>query len=289
MQDKVVLVTGATAGIGRVAACELARRGAKLTFVGRNHERCAATLEYIRQATSSTNVEYIVADLSSYQAVKRCAEQFANKHDRLDVLLNNAGAIFLKKQLSADGIEMTWALNHFGYLWLTQHLLELLTTSAPSRIINVSSSAHKRGVLNNSTIMSSSDAVGYSAYAKSKLANLLFTYELAKRLEDRKVTVNGCHPGVVSTNFGLNNGFLGRLYKCFTDLYSITADEGAKTLIYLACDPSISTVTGKYFVNEKITPSSTAANNADLASRLWQWSEEMTDRVSVAQHQTTSG
>jgi NAD(P)-dependent dehydrogenase (short-subunit alcohol dehydrogenase family) len=272
---RICLVTGATSGIGAVTALELARRGDTVLVVGRNPARCAATVAHLRRQTGNPAVEALVADLSSRQDVRRLAREVQDRFPRLDVLLNNAGALFLKRRLSVDGIEMTFALNHLGYFLLTGLLLDRLKASAPARVINVASAAHRRTTMNFDDLQGVRSYRGFRAYCQSKLANLLFTYELARRLEGTGVTVNALHPGVVATRFGTNN-WLWRLWRPIFRLFSISPARGARTMTYLATSPEVERVTGKYFVKEQVVASSPDSYDRAAALRLWRVSEELT-------------
>ena len=282
MHGKICLVTGATAGIGEVTARELARQGATVIVVGRSREKSETTVRQIRQQTGNPAVEYLLADLSSQKDVRALAQQFKSTHQRLHALVNNAGGIFIWRQASVDGIEMTFALNHLNYFLLTNLLLDALKASAPARIINVSSRAHLRAPLNFDALQSRRGYNGIRVYGQTKLANLLFTYELARRLEGTGVTANALHPGLVATNFGANNArlggrYLGRLYRRLFRVIAISAEEGAQSSLYLATSPEVAGVTGKYFVRRQAVPSSEASYDRAAASRLWQVSEELTD------------
>ena len=277
MEGKTCLVTGASDGIGYVAACELAQKGASVIIVGRNASKTHAAAMRIIDRTKNDDVSYFVADLSSQRDVRRLAQQVKERTQRLDVLLNNAGAIFLSKQTSIDGLEMTFALNHMGYFLLTNLLLELLTQSAPSRIINVSSSSHGspgRFLLQELPRLGSNR--GYRAYGRSKLCNILFTYELARRLEGTGITVNALHPGLVRTNIARNNGVLGRVVNFFIGARGVDTVQGARTLVYLASSRDAEDVTGKYFVDCRPVPSSRLSYDPDLAAGLWELSERLT-------------
>jgi retinol dehydrogenase 12 len=277
MKGKICMVTGATSGIGVVTARELARQGATVIVVGRSREKSEATVSAIKQQTGNPNVEYLLADLSVQKDIHQLAQQFKGRYARLHVLVNNAGAIFLMRQESADGIEMTLALNHLNYFLLTNLLLETLRASAPARIVNVSSRAHERvSGLNFDDLQNRQWHFGQQVYGQSKLANVLFTYELAHRLEGSGVTVNALHPGFVATRFATNNGRLVRWARPLLDRFALSAEEGARTAIYLATSPEVEGVTGKYFVEEKAVPSSPASYDEAAARRLWQISAEMT-------------
>lgn len=284
MQAKTILITGATAGIGEVAALELARLGATIVGVGRNPAKCAAVAERIRQATGNAKVDFLVADLSVQAQVRRLAAEFRQRYDRLDVLINNAGAYYFQREVSADGIEMTWALNHLAYFLLTNLLLDKLKASAPARIINVASDAHTGSAINFADLEGKQKYNGMRAYAQSKLANILFTYELARRLASDPaaagVTVNTLHPGFVASNFANNNftGWrqpLGWLFDGIRRVIGRSPQEGAETMIYLASDPAVTNITGQYFVKQQIAQSSPASHDARGAGQLWTVSEQM--------------
>ena len=276
MRGKLCLITGATAGIGEVAAVELSRQGADVVFVARNESRAKSTLAKLEAVASGNHCSYLLADLSSRKQTLRLADEFKTKHARLDVLINNAGAIFFNDRKSCDDIEMTWALNHFGYFWLTLELLDMLKASAPSRIINVSSAAHLRARMDGPNLVDERNSFCYFTYGNTKLANVLFTVKLATMLEGTGVTVNALHPGVVATNFGANNGMAGQLFNMVTGLFSITSEEGAKTIIYLATSPDVASITGKYFVEEKEARTSRLSHDEGIAARLWEISEKIT-------------
>jgi NAD(P)-dependent dehydrogenase (short-subunit alcohol dehydrogenase family) len=277
MAGKTCVVTGATSGIGEVTACELARRGARVIIVGRSVERCAATLARIRDATGTTKAESLIAELSSQSSVRELADQIINRCDQLDVLVNNAGGMFLTRRESVDGIEMTLALNHLSCFLLTNLLLPLITTSTPARIINVASDAHKGASIHFDDLQFRRRYSGWRAYQQSKLANILFTYELARRLEGVGVTVNTLHPGFVRTGFFRDmEGWKGWVIRQSAALFAIAPEQGARTLIYLASSPEVAGVTGRYFVKEKPTVSSGASRDQAVAQRLWQVSEELT-------------
>lgn len=275
MEDKTCLITGASDGIGYVAARELARMGAGVTMVGRNAAKTAAATARIIEETGNPSVGYLLADLSSQGDVRGLVAQVKEQMPRLDVVVNNAGAVFLSNRRSVDGIEMTFALNHLGYYLLTTLLLGLLKDSAPARIVNVSSkSHHSAGRFRLEDLPETGG--GYRAYGRSKLCNLLFTYELARRLEGSGVTVNALHPGLVRTNIARDNGLLGRVANFFIGVRGVGALKGAETLTYLAASPEIEGVTGKYFVDCRPVASSALSYDARLASDLWELSERLT-------------
>jgi NAD(P)-dependent dehydrogenase (short-subunit alcohol dehydrogenase family) len=296
MAGKVCLITGGSAGIGRATALELARRGAEVVIVGRDHDRCAAVVREIRQATHSDTVSCLCADLSSQDQVRQLAREFRLRHDRLHVLINNAGGMFALRQESIDGIEMNLALNHLAYFLLTDLLLEVIKRSAPARVINVSSDAHemvrgfdfddpqaRHGAYGVSEFRSLLYALflprhhpGLMQYARSKLANVLFTYELSRRLTGSGVSANVLHPGFVRSKFAAGNGSYGWFMRRLASIIAISPDAGAKTPVYLATSPELENVTGRYFVEEKPAASSHASHDVDAARRLWQLSEQLT-------------
>jgi retinol dehydrogenase 12 len=275
MRGKICLVTGATNGIGLVACRELARLGAHVVLVGRSQARCDAALAGIRAATGSQEVEAMLADLSSQEQVRNLARQFQEKHTRLDVLINNAGGLWLRRETTVDGLEMTFAVNHLAYFLLTHLLLGTLDASAPARIVNVSSAAHRKATIDFDNLQGEKNYNGWTQYCRSKLMNLLFTHELARRLEGTGVTVNALHPGWVATGFAGNNGWKGRAWQFFARLFAIRPEEGARTIVYLASAPEAAGVSGRYFVREKPTASSSASRDEATAKRLWQISAEL--------------
>ncbi len=276
MSGKVCMVTGATSGIGKVTARELLRMGAMVVMVGRSQERCDITAEQFRKETGSELVDYLVADLSSQADVRRLANDYLGRYDRLDVLVNNAGGFFMKRQESVDGIEMTLALNHLNYFLLTGLLLEIIRASAPARIVNVSSNAHRGGKINFDNLQGEHGYNGWRAYAQSKLANVLHAFELARCLDAAQVTVNALHPGFVSTRLARNNGWLFRLVMPLTRVIARSAEEGARSSIYLATSPAVEGITGKYFEDEQAVQADPAAYDEPTARTLWQVSAEMT-------------
>ena len=281
MRGKVCLVTGATSGIGKMTALELATKGATVVIVGRNREKCEDTLQEIEAATGSKNLDYLVADLSSFVEVRRLSQEFLAKYNKLNVLVNNAGAIFMRKQNSPDGLEMSWALNHFSYFWLSCLLLDVLKASSPSRIVNVSSDAHHRATLNELPNFRGKMPVGYITYANTKLANVLFTNQLAYSIKSTGVTVNSLHPGVVATNFGANNGLVGKIMQFYAGTLGVKPAEGARTVVYLATAPELYTTTGKYYVKCREVSSSKASYDTKLSAKLWQWSLDVSGRLGM--------
>ena len=275
MNGKTCLVTGGTNGIGKSTAQELARMGATVIIVGRDAQKTSQVVQEIRAASDNPRVGSMLADLSSQQEVRRLANEFKSKYSHLHVLLNNAGAVFMKRQLSVDGIEMIFALNHLASFLLTNLLLDTLKASAPARIINVSSNAHTTGKIEFDNLQGER---GYSprVYENSKLANILFTMELARRLEGTGVTVNALHPGFTATGFSKNNGrVMAALVSIFAPLVARSPAKGAETSIYLASSPSVDGITGKYFYDSQAIPAAPQATDMVVARKLWDVSAEM--------------
>jgi len=270
MQDKVCLITGATSGIGQDTALGLARMGARVVIVGRSQARLENTVQMIRDQSGSDQVEFLLADLSSQREVWALAAIFRQSYDRLDVLINNAGAIFTKRELTVDGLERTRALNHMAYFILTLELLDMLKSSAPARIINVASGLHTKGEINFDDLNSDAGYKGWGVYSNSKLANVLFTYALATRLQGTGVTANCLHPGVVATGFGHNtSGPLKWLIIAISPLL-ISAKKGSATSVYLASSDQVDDVSGKYFVKCRETASVEQSYDTALQEKLWQ-------------------
>lgn len=277
LEGKICMVTGATAGIGFVTARELARKGAAVVVVGRNPAKGERVVQEIRAITGNQRVEFERADLSKQADVRRLARDFADRYPQLDVLVNNVGAILATRQLSADGIEMTFALNHLSYFLLTNLLLPKLKAAPAGRIVNVASAAHRGAELDFDDLQCERRYSGWKAYQRSKLANLLFTYELASRLDGSTVTANALHPGFVASRFGLNNGPLFRLGMRIAFMVSaIPVEEGAQTSVYLASSPEVGGMTGRYFIKCKPAESSAASRDPEAARRVWEISEAMT-------------
>jgi NAD(P)-dependent dehydrogenase (short-subunit alcohol dehydrogenase family) len=265
MIGKVCLVTGATDGVGKVSVKALAEAGATVIGVGRNPAKIQQVLREMGNTHGS--LEFLMADLSSQADVRNLADEFKRKYDRLDVLMNNAGALFQTYRETVDGLEMTFALNHMSYFVLTTLMLDLIIASAPSRIINVSSNAHEGNTINFDDLGHKRRYSAWTAYGASKLENILFTYELARRLEGTKVTVNAVHPGFVNTNFQKAAGLNMR--------GPLTPEEGADTQIWLATSDEVDGITGKYFVRRRDTRSSDISYDKEVARRLWDVSEKV--------------
>lgn len=275
LKGKTAMVTGATGGIGREAAMNLAAAGAELVIVGRNRTLTENTAREIAEKTGNPEVDFLVGDLSSQADVRRIAGEFLASGRPLHILLNNAGLIFPSFQESADGIEMTWALNHLGYFLLTNLLLDRIKQSSPARIVNVSSNAHfavRKFNFDNPEFRG--DFRTFPAYAQSKLANILFTRELARRLKGTGVTVNCLHPGFVASSFGKGLGYFRKLYFLIRP-FQISVEKGAKTPVYLSASPEVEGISGEYFSRCKISRSSALSGNNEVALKLWELSEKM--------------
>jgi NAD(P)-dependent dehydrogenase (short-subunit alcohol dehydrogenase family) len=277
MNGKVCLVTGATSGIGAETAKQLARLGATVVVVGRSADKSAGAVAWIKQQSGNAAVEFLLADLSSQKDIRELAQQFKNKYSRLDVLVNNAGAFWESRQETVDGIEMTLAVNHLSYFMLTNLLLDTLVASAPARVVNVASKMHEQGKLDFADLQAKRRYSGWAAYENSKLMNVMFTYELARRLSGTRVTANALHPGVINTNFRSTGGsYRQNAGRESFNPAKTGGEEGARTSVYLASSPELEGVTGKYFVASKAVKSSPASYDEAAARRLWQVSTEIT-------------
>ena len=276
MSGKVCLVTGATSGIGRVTARELAQMDATVVAVGRNRQKGEETVAEIKRRSANDKVEFMQADLSSQESIRDLARTFTDKYDQLQVLVNNAGGVFSKRETTVDGLEMTFALDHLAYFLLTTLLLPVLERSAPARIINVSSGAQGTGKIDFDDLQGGKRYSGWRAYSQAKLANVLFTYELARRLQGTGVTANCLHPGFVATGFAQNNsGALQALIKA-GQVFAISPEKGAETSVFLASSPLVEGVSGKYFANKKEKKSAKQSYDESAARRLWDVSAQLT-------------
>jgi NAD(P)-dependent dehydrogenase (short-subunit alcohol dehydrogenase family) len=281
MQGKTVLITGANQGIGKASAIALGKAGAKLVLVCRSEEKARAAIKEI-EAAGAKDVELLVGDMASQVDIRRVAQEFLLRHHRLDVLLNNAGVLVTSRRNTVDGIEETFAINHLGYFLLTNLLLPVLKKSAPARIVNVSSEAHRNAKMHWDDVQMKSGWGSFAAYGQSKLANILFTRELAKRLEGTKVTANCLHPGVIASGFGQTyGGFMSFVMKVARP-FLITPEKGAKTQVWLASSPDVDGISGKYFDKCAEKKPNEAAREADAPARLWKLSEELTGLLTEA-------
>ncbi len=266
MRGKRVLVTGATTGIGRVTAVELGRAGAEVVLVARDRDKAEATLAELAQA-GAPPAQVLMADLSLMSSVRALAEEVRGRFDRIDVLVNNAGAIFGARALTAEGFERTFALNHLSYFLLTNLVLDRLPSGA--RIVNVSSEAHKPARVDFDDLQLERRYTAFGAYCLSKLMNLMFTFELARRVQARGITVNAAHPGPVASNFGRSNrGFFGFLF-ALASPFLLTPEKGARTQIWLASSPDVAGVSGKYFAKCREKKPSPRALDEATQKRLW--------------------
>lgn len=270
LNSKVILITGSTDGIGKQAALELAGTGATVLLHGRNLSRGKAVLEEIRQQTQNENLKLFIADFAALEQVRQLPDQIREQHARLDVLVNNAGVYMRNRQLTEDGFETTFAVNHLAPFLLTNLLLELLKQSAPSKIINVSSMAHKGAQFDFDNLQGERKFEAYDAYSRSKIANLLFTYELAHRLANTGVTVNALHPGVIATKM---------LRAGFGSMGGSPVAEGAARIAYLVNTPGIEKESGKYFVHDTVQTSSSLSLDGKIQKQFWSLSEKMTQVV----------
>ena len=283
MVGKVVLITGATSGMGKATARALATYGATVVVHGRDEEKAKETVEAIKEETKNPAVYYIVKDFEKLGDVRLLAGEFQRQFHRLDVLVNNVGAVFSKRQESVDGIELTLQVNYLGHFLLTNLLLDMLKASAPSRIVNISSGVHERGRIDFEDLQMNRKYSGQKAYASSKLAQVLFTYELAKRLEGSAVTCNASNPGLAKTHLGYDAGLLTSLSKRFVDIFGKSAEKAAETTIYLATSPEVERVSGKYFEEKQEAESSEMSYNTSAAQRLWDASLRLTKLVDDSQ------
>ena len=276
MNGKTVLVTGATSGMGMVIALALAENGAAVIVHGRNAKKAEDAVKEIKEKTGNPSIYFLVADFSKLEDVRKLAADVKKNFERLDVLINNAGAVFGKRTISADGHELTFQVNYLCHFLLTNLLLDLLKKSAPSRVVNISSGLHERGRIDFEDLNMNKKYNPNKAYANSKLANVLFTYELAKRLEGTGITVNVSNPGMAKTHLGYDSGGLTSFSKKFIDLFGKSAEKGAETTIFLATSPEVETISGKYFEDKKVEQTSEITYDSSTAAKLWKVSMELT-------------
>jgi NAD(P)-dependent dehydrogenase (short-subunit alcohol dehydrogenase family) len=269
MKDKVVVVTGATSGIGEVAADRLAQKGARIVFVARDRERGEAARKHFRAIAGQSDHTVHYADLTKLAEQKRVAKEIADSEPQIDVLINNAGAMFGSRQVTEDGLEKTFALNHMSYFTVTNILLDRLKATPGARIVSTASDAHKGNKLNFDDLQSEKSYSSFAVYGRSKLMNILFTRELAQRLAGTGATANCLHPGFVGTRFGDESGGLMSWLIKLGKNFALTPEQGAETIIYLASSEDVTDKTGGYYDKKKlIAPSRAAQNDAD-AKRLW--------------------
>jgi retinol dehydrogenase 14 len=283
MAGKTVVITGGTGGIGRATAIGLATLGARVAITGRSLGRVEAAAAEIRSATGNPAVDAFAGDLSSQAEVRRIAEAVLAAYPHLDVLVNNVGGFWATRHLTADGLERTFALNHLAAFLLTNLLLDRLKASAPSRVVTVSSAAASMGAIDFEDLQGERRYSGQKAYNQSKLANVMFTYELARRLEGTGVSATVLHPGVVSTGFGAEDpSGIFKFLVPFMRPFMKSPEQGAETSIYLASSPAVEGVTGTFFANGKRKTTSKASYDVQSASRLWQASADLVGPAAAA-------
>ena len=265
---KTVLITGATSGIGKETALALAHDGFHVVIVGRRVSETAKAAEWLEAQTGNRGIEFLIADLTSQADVRRIAREFTATHRRLDVLINNAGAVFPTWGLTEEGVERTWALNHLAPVLLSMQLVGVLGASGPSRIVNVASSSHSGGRIELGT-QHARESFSMNAYSNAKLANVMATYALARRLAGSGVTVNCLHPGVVATSFGKNAGGWISALSTLATPFLLTPRRGAATSVHLASSPEVAGVTGSFFVRSAVRKSSPASYDRRLQEQVW--------------------
>ena len=276
MNGRTCLITGATDGIGKETAIGMAKNGYNLILIGRNEEKGKKVSDEIRKITDSIDIDFFTADLILMKEVSRVADEVCQKYDRIDVLINNVGAYFAFRDVTEEGFERTFALNHLGYFLMTKKLLPLVEKSDYKRIVNVSSSAHYGVSFEFDNLNGEKKYRGFRAYQKSKLANVMFTYELAKKVKNSGITANCLHPGFVASKFGNNNNFLWRGIIGFAKaLTAINVKKGAKNSIHLACSDDVKDISGRFFSNCEVKKGSGKAKNEEHNRRLWEISEKV--------------
>lgn len=278
MQNKLCIVTGANSGIGKATTLKLAEMGAYVVMICRNEEKAHRAKEEIISKTGNTGLEVLIADFAYQYEIREAAERFRNKFNQLDVLVNNAGMIPSKREETMEGIEKTFAVNHLGPFLLTNLLLDHLIAAPQGRIINVSSEAHRVGasIFHLSNLQLEEGYTNMKAYGLSKLCNIMFTYELAQRLQDTSVTTHAMHPGAVRTNLAGDASWAMKLLFAIGKPFMRSPHKGAETAIYLSTSAEVTETSGKYFKNKKVKSPDDIAYNEDLTSRLWEISEELT-------------
>ena len=273
MKNKIVLITGANSGMGKATAMELAKKGAHIVMVCRNRQTGEEAQKEIIAGSGNKDVDLLIADLSSLHAIRHLAQEFKSKYNHLDILINNAGLAFSKRHASVDGIEMTFAVNHLGYFLLTNLLLDSLKATPSARVINIASSTHKQAKIDLKDLELKNNYSLFAAYNQSKLCNMLFTYELARKLKGIPITVNAVNPGPVKTGLARD---MGAFFQWMAKTFFPSAEKASATAIYLASSPEVEGVTGKYFEKCKAVPSSALSNDETVAKKLWEVSAKMT-------------
>jgi retinol dehydrogenase 14 len=276
MKDKICIITGANSGIGKATAKELARQGATLILVCRNKEKGTLALQEIKEFSKNEKIELMTADLSSQKEIRLLADKIRKKYPEIHILINNAGAVHDKRTETVDKVETTFATNHLAYFLLTSLLLDNLKSAPKARIINLASEAQRTGKINFEDLNLKSDFSAIKSYSQSKLANVIFTYELARHLKDTNVTVNCVHPGLVRTNFGKDlSGFFKGVILLMKP-FMRKSEKGAETVVWLASSPNVEGITGKYFTDKKEIKSNEISYDQEVAKQLWLVSEKMT-------------
>jgi NAD(P)-dependent dehydrogenase (short-subunit alcohol dehydrogenase family) len=288
MRGKTVVITGATSGIGLEAAVALAREGARVVLVGRNPGKTAAAVAEVRKRSGSAAVESLLCDFSSQESIRKLAGDLRARCERIDVLVNNAGGLYPRRTLTGDRIESTFAVNHLGYFLLTNLVTDLLVKSAPARIVNVASAAHYRGTLDFDDLGFERGYQLVKAYSRSKLANVLFTRELARRLSGNGVTVNALHPGTVATGIWNAAPLWVRPVLAIAKMFMVSPAEGARRIVYLASSPEVAATTGSYFEKDRARKPARLAEDDALASRLWSESARLVGLDPAAARQPAS-
>jgi NAD(P)-dependent dehydrogenase (short-subunit alcohol dehydrogenase family) len=286
MKGKTIVATGATSGIGEAAVLELAGLGARIVVVARDEARAQATMRKLEAKAPKLGHRMHLADLSSMAETRKVGAAIAASEPRIDVLINNAGALFSERRVTPEGLEQTFALNHMAYFVLTEALRDNLVASTPSRVVSTSSSAHQGASLDFDDLQSAKGYGGLKVYGRSKLANILFTRELARRLAGTGVTANCLHPGVVATRFGQSSGGFAGLVIPFLRPFFLSPEKGGDTIVYLASSPEVAKTTREYFVKRKITEPSQAARDDAAAKRLWDASETLAGAQSQKERAT---
>lgn len=276
IDGKVCIITGGNSGIGKATALGLAKLGGIIIIVCRNRSEGEATQSDIKTKSGNENVHLLVADLSSMQPIRQLADDFKRTYQKLHVLVNNAGEILTKRHVTVDGFERTFASSHLGHFLLTNLLLDVIKAGASARIVNITSEAHRGARIHFDDLHGEKKYTAFQAYGQAKLANVLFTYELAKRLEGTGVTANCLHPGVVRTGFGHDDSGLMSLGIWIASPFFMSAEKAAKAVVRLAASPELEGLTGKYFSKMKEANSSEESYDEDVAQRLWKVSEELT-------------
>jgi NAD(P)-dependent dehydrogenase (short-subunit alcohol dehydrogenase family) len=275
MTGKRVLVTGATAGIGLETARGLAKQGAEVIIAGRDEAKTKAVVEQLKASTGNQQLDFVLGDLSTLAGTRKVATDFLAKYSTLNVLVNNAGAIMMSREVTADGFERTFATNHLSYFLLTNLLLPALERGAPARIVSVASGAHQGAELDFDDLQSEKGYAAFKAYGRSKLANILFTRELARRVKDKRITANCLHPGVVGSNFLAGKAGVWGAVGRFANLFMITPEKGAQTSLYLSTSNEVEGVTGDYFDKCRKASTSKPAQDDAVAAKLWAVSEKL--------------